>query len=100
MKRSPNGRPLRLLLLFSDTGGGHRSAAEALIETWYAEHPGRVQVEMVDVFRHYCPFPLNLAGPSYPVTIKYFSPLWLAGYRSSDGPRRARAVTRAAYPYV
>jgi 1,2-diacylglycerol 3-beta-galactosyltransferase len=30
---------MRLLLLFSDTGGGHRSAAEALIEAWRAEHP-------------------------------------------------------------
>jgi 1,2-diacylglycerol 3-beta-galactosyltransferase len=100
MPGSTNGRPLRVLLLFSDTGGGHRSAAEALIEAWNADHPGRVQVELVDLFRFHTPFPLNLAGPSYPVTIKWFSPVWLAGYRSSDGPRRAWTIARAGYHYV
>jgi 1,2-diacylglycerol 3-beta-galactosyltransferase len=100
MAGSTNGQPLRVLLLFSDTGGGHRSAAEALIEAWNADHPGRVQIQLVDLFRYYSPFPLNLAGPSYPLTIKYFSPVWQAGYRSSDGPRRAWAIARAGYHYV
>ena len=93
-------RPLRILLLFSDTGGGHRSAAEALIETWQAEHPGAVAAEMVDVFRHYTPFPLNRAGPSYPWIVKYFSRAYASVFYSSDTPRRARTVARAAYAYV
>src|SRR6516165_12105 len=100
MPGSTNGRPLRVLLLFSDTGGGHRSAAEALIEAWNADHPGRVQVQLVDLFRFYSPFPFNLAGPSYPVTIKYFRPVWLASYHVSDGPRRAWTLARAGYHYV
>jgi 1,2-diacylglycerol 3-beta-galactosyltransferase len=100
MRFHANSRALRLLLLFSDTGGGHRSAAEALIETWHTEYPGSVQIDLVDAFRDYSPFPLNLAGPSYPLTIKYLCPLWLASYRTSDGPCRAEAVARAVYRYV
>jgi 1,2-diacylglycerol 3-beta-galactosyltransferase len=93
-------RPLRLLLLFSDTGGGHRSAAEALIEAWRAEHPDRVVAEMVDVFRHYTPFPFNRFGPSYPWVVRHFSRAYAATFRRSDAPTRARALARAAYPYV
>src|SRR5262245_50966559 len=91
-------RPVRVLLLFSDTGGGHRSAAEALIEAWRAEHPGRVDADMVDVFRGYTPFPFNQAPRTYPFTIRYFPPLYAATFYGSDSPGRARALACASYP--
>src|SRR5579871_6504527 len=94
------GRQLRVLLLFSDTGGGHRSAAEALIEAWDAEYPGRVAAEMVDVFRRYTPFPFNRFGPSYPWVVRHCGPAYAAAFHGSDTPRRARALMRAAYGYV
>jgi 1,2-diacylglycerol 3-beta-galactosyltransferase len=100
MRELTDDRPLRLLLLFSDTGGGHRSAAEALVEAWRAEHPGRVEADMVDVFRHYTPFPFNRFGPSYPWVVKYFSRAYAATFHRSDSPSRARALARAAYGYV
>src|SRR5262249_47501551 len=90
-------RPLRVLLLFSDTGGGHRSAAEALIEAWQSDHHGAVEAEMVDVFRHYTPFPFNRFGPSYPWIVKYLSRAYASVFYRSDTPRRARMVARAAY---
>jgi 1,2-diacylglycerol 3-beta-galactosyltransferase len=93
-------RPLRVLVLFSDTGGGHRSAAEALIEAWQAEHPGVVEADMVDVFCHYTPFPFNRFVPSYPWIVKYFSRAYASVFYRSDTPRRARTVARAAYAYV
>jgi 1,2-diacylglycerol 3-beta-galactosyltransferase len=93
-------RPLQLLLLFSDTGGGHRSAAEALIESWRAEHPGRVAVEMVDVFRHHTPFPFSRFGPSYPWIVRYFSRIYGSVFHKSDSPARARVVAKAVYRYV
>ncbi len=92
--------PLRVLLLFSDTGGGHRSAAEALCEAWRADHPGRVKADMVDVFRYYTPFPFNRFGPSYPWVVKYFSRAYSTTFHRSDAPTRARAIARAVYPYV
>jgi 1,2-diacylglycerol 3-beta-galactosyltransferase len=92
--------PLRILLLFSDTGGGHRSAAEALIEAWNADHPGEVDVDMVDVFRAYTPFPFNQTPRTYPFTVRYLRPLYAATFYGSDGPRRAGALACASYPYV
>jgi 1,2-diacylglycerol 3-beta-galactosyltransferase len=94
------GHPLRLLLLFSDTGGGHRSAAEALVEAWQAEHAGRVRADLVDVFRSYTPFPFNRFGPSYPWVVKHCSRAYAATFHRSDTPRRVWALARAAYGYV
>lgn len=96
----PTGRPARVLLLFSDTGGGHRSAAEALIEAWRAEHPGRAEVEMVDVFRRHTPFPFNRFGPLYPWVVRYCARAYAATFYGSDTPGRAQALAQAAYGYV
>ncbi len=92
--------PIRVLLLFSDTGGGHRSAAEALVEAWEAEYPGRVRADLVDFFHYYAPFPFNRAGPTYPKVIKYFSPMYAAVFRSSDTPRTAWTIARGIYGYT
>jgi 1,2-diacylglycerol 3-beta-galactosyltransferase len=90
----------RVLVLFSDTGGGHRSAAEALIDAWEAEHPGWVSARMVDVFREYTPFPFNRFGPSYPWLVKHVSGAYAAAFHATDSPRRAEALARACYPCV
>jgi 1,2-diacylglycerol 3-beta-galactosyltransferase len=96
----PDGRPLRVLLLFSDTGGGHRSVAEALIEAWAADHSGQVTASMVDVFRHYTPFPFNRFGPTYPWLVNHCGGAYQATFYATDSPRRASAVARLCYRYV
>jgi 1,2-diacylglycerol 3-beta-galactosyltransferase len=100
MSGQTNVRPVRLLVLFADTGGGHRSAAEALAETWRAEHPSRVQFQLVDLFRCYSPFPFNSFGPSYPWMIRYFSAAYGGVFRATNGPRRVRALAAVCYRYV
>ncbi len=55
----------RLLFLFSDTGGGHRSAAEALIEAMNAEHGAAVECVMVDALKHYAPPPFHRTAEWY-----------------------------------
>jgi len=40
----------KAVFLFSDTGGGHRSAAQAIIEALEQDHPGKVETSMVDRF--------------------------------------------------
>ncbi|RPJ52133.1 MAG: galactosyldiacylglycerol synthase, partial [Chloroflexi bacterium] len=42
-----------IVFLFSDTGGGHRSAAQAIIEALELEFPGQTTQEMIDIFREY-----------------------------------------------
>ena len=89
----------RVLFLFSDTGGGHRSAAEAIIEALEFEFPGSFDIQLIDVFKQYAPLPLNLAPAAYPGMVRV-PQMWGFGYRVTDGHRRVRAITGAAWPYV
>lgn len=89
----------RILFLFSDTGGGHRSAAEAIIEALQLEFGDRLAVTMVDVFREYAPRPLSFMPEIYPKLVRV-PQAWGLGYRLSDGHRRARLITASAWPYV
>jgi 1,2-diacylglycerol 3-beta-galactosyltransferase len=89
----------RVLFLFSDTGGGHRSAAEAIIEALELEFPGCFDVQLIDVFKQYAPPPLNLAPAAYPGMVRV-PQMWGFGYHVTDSHRRARALTGAAWPYV
>lgn len=90
---------LRILFLFSDTGGGHRAAAEAIIEAIHLEFPGQVDTEMVDIFRQYAPPPINLAPRIYP-RLSQMPRIWNMGYRVSDGRRRTRFAYRILWPYL
>lgn len=95
------GVPERRLvsLLFSDTGGGHRSAAEAIVEALSLRHPGRYELEMVDVFKEYAPRPLSFAPEMYP-GMTHYPRMWGLGFHLSDGRRRARALMTVTWPYV
>ncbi len=89
----------RILFLFSDTGGGHRSASEAIIEAINLEFPNQVETEMVDIFLQYAPPPINLAPKIYP-TLAKMPDVWEIGYRVSDGQRRTRFAYSMLWPYV
>jgi 1,2-diacylglycerol 3-beta-galactosyltransferase len=47
MKKTTSRKP-HIVFYFSDTGGGHRSAAEAIIEAVHLEYGDSVTTEMVD----------------------------------------------------
>jgi len=55
-------RKPHVVFYFSDTGGGHRSAAEAIIEAIHIEYKNKVTTEMVDFFKAYAPRPFNRAA--------------------------------------
>ena len=58
-----------VLILMSDTGGGHRSAAEAIADAIARDYPGRYQVTLRDVIARAAIFPFNHAAEWYlPVT--------------------------------
>ena len=88
-----------IIFLFSDTGGGHRSAAEAIIEAVNLEYPNQINMEMVDIFKEYAPPPLNRAPEIYPPLSRMPS-VWQFGYRASNGHRRTKAINDALWPYV
>ena len=54
MNSDHHKRP-HIVFYFSDTGGGHRSAAEAIIEAMELDYGGRFTSEMVDFYKEYGP---------------------------------------------
>ena len=90
-------RKPHIVFYFSDTGGGHRSAAEAIIEAIQLEYENQVTTEMVDFFKNYAPRPFNRAAEMYPYMVK--APhLWGASFHATDGRARARAITTTMWP--
>jgi 1,2-diacylglycerol 3-beta-galactosyltransferase len=95
----PHSETPHILFLFSDTGGGHRSAAEAVIEAIRLEFGNTITTSMVDIFKDYAPLPLNRMPELYPHMVRV-PRAWGLGYRLSDGHHRARLITASAWPYV
>ncbi len=86
-----------IVFYFSDTGGGHRSAAEAIIEAINLEYKNKVTTEMVDFFKNYAPRPFNRAADMYPYMVK--APrLWGASFHATDGRARVRVLTTTMWP--
>lgn len=98
MNHNPRKKP-HIVFLFSDTGGGHRSAAEAIIEAVQIEFGDAVTTEMVDFFKQHTPMPLNRLPDWYPHMVKA-PQLWGASFRASNGRARARAITATLWPAV
>lgn len=93
----PNQRN-RVLFLFSDTGGGHRSAAEAIIEALEQRYSENMEARMVDVLKEYAPRPLDRLPDLYPDMARH-PQMWGLGYKLSDGPQ-ASFLEKAFWPYV
>jgi 1,2-diacylglycerol 3-beta-galactosyltransferase len=90
----------RVLLLFSDTGGGHRAAAEAIRDALLIRHPGELSIEMVDVFRSYTPFPFKYMPEMYPWFIKNGKTSWGISYRLTNTPSSVRLITEGVYASI
>lgn len=90
----------RIVILFSDTGGGHRASGEAIQEALAIRHGEAVEVSMVDVFKKYTPYPFNRFPAWYPQIVARGIRLWGTGFRVSDGRQRSRVLTNSVYPYA
>jgi 1,2-diacylglycerol 3-beta-galactosyltransferase len=88
----------RALLLISDTGGGHRSAANAIaaaLDEIRSPHAFEHRIE--DVAAH-CAFPLTQLGLGYSMALRYAPPVYGALYYATNGRRRYRALVRFCEP--
>ncbi len=97
MSKKQTPRKPHIVFYFSDTGGGHRSAAEAIIEAINIEYKKQVTTEMVDFFKDYAPRPFNRVGDMYPYMVKA-PQLWNASFHATDGRAQARAITATMWP--
>jgi len=88
----------KILLLMADTGGGHRSSAEAVLEALRRRQIPGCQVEMVDVLAGYAPFPINRLDRLYPYMTRFSKVTWEPAYRFTNTPERALFLMRTAWP--
>jgi 1,2-diacylglycerol 3-beta-galactosyltransferase len=91
--------PKRILILFSDTGGGHRSAGEAIAEAFEAEYGSHYRPILVDALKDYTPRPLRDLPAVYPDMVR-IPAAWGLGYRLLNGRRRSAVISRAVWRYA
>jgi 1,2-diacylglycerol 3-beta-galactosyltransferase len=68
----------KLLILMSDTGGGHRASAQALDQALKEQYPGRIDVSIMDIWTDHAKWPFNKFVPVYRYLAKH--PLLWRGF--------------------
>ncbi|MGB5050656.1 MAG: hypothetical protein WBO46_17045, partial [Caldilineaceae bacterium] len=77
-------RQQRVLILMSDTGGGHRASAEALAAGFGERFGERFDVHVIDLWSHYTPWPVNQVPKSYRTLVTDALWLWKLAWRASE----------------
>lgn len=87
--------PTRVLLLISDTGGGHRASADALAAAFAALYPGRVETRVVDFWTEIAGRPFDKFPEGYSFLAKN-PPLWRAAWNYGKFPLTRRITEEVA----
>jgi 1,2-diacylglycerol 3-beta-galactosyltransferase len=91
----------RLLVLFSDTGGGHRAAAEALVDALHAAYPDRFAIEMCDPLRGPGAHPLpRIWAALYGPAVRFAPWAWGVLYHVTNSRAAVRALRTTLLPPV
>lgn len=86
-------RPQRILILMSNTGGGHRASAEALKAGFHERYGDQVRVEIIDLLMDHLPWPLNVLPHSYTFLIQDTAWLWKLLWQTSRHPVTIRRLS-------
>jgi 1,2-diacylglycerol 3-beta-galactosyltransferase len=84
----------KILILMSDTGGGHRSAAEAIKAAFEQDYPDRYDVMLKDGIADAAIFPFNHAADWYLPITTYAEGGWGALFKTSNHPKIAPSALR------
>jgi 1,2-diacylglycerol 3-beta-galactosyltransferase len=90
----------KILIVMSDTGGGHRSAAEAIAEAMHQLYGEACRVEIVDLWADYTPFPINHLGQLYGPLVNCSTTLWKLLFRSTSNRRAISLLVKIFWPMV
>ncbi|NOZ49137.1 MAG: glycosyltransferase [Chloroflexi bacterium] len=90
----------RFLLLFSDTGGGHRSGAQAVAQALESLYGDAVSVTLVDAFVGLQKWPFYRFPAWYPRMLKVHSLPWKVGFELVDHPPIVNSLTKLTSPYI
>ena len=73
----------RVLILISDTGGGHRASAQALAEAFRERHADSIETSIVDVWTLYGPWPWGKRLVPYYRALAKRPFLWWAHFKAT-----------------
>ncbi|KAJ8434988.1 hypothetical protein Cgig2_027831 [Carnegiea gigantea] len=76
-------RPKNVLILMSDTGGGHRASAEAIRDAFKLEFGDEYNIIVKDVWKEYTGWPLNDMERQYKFMVKHVQ-LWKVAFHSTS----------------
>jgi 1,2-diacylglycerol 3-beta-galactosyltransferase len=96
----PHAEPKRVLILMSNTGGGHRAAAEAIQEALYHLYGRAVAVSIVDAWANHVAWPVSKLGGSYGWIVNEAIWLWKAFWLLEHQPELVDAFLKSTYPLV
>ncbi|MBI5700257.1 glycosyltransferase [Candidatus Saganbacteria bacterium] len=89
----------KILYLFSDTGGGHRAGAKALMNSVELVKPNTFEQEMIDVFSELSGF-LNIFAKLYSPVIKYTPQMWGMLYYFLDDEKKLQQLEQISRPFI
>uniref|UniRef100_A0A7N0U0G6 monogalactosyldiacylglycerol synthase n=1 Tax=Kalanchoe fedtschenkoi TaxID=63787 RepID=A0A7N0U0G6_KALFE len=76
-------RTKNVLILISDTGGGHRASAEAIRDAFRLEFGDEYNIYVKDVWKEYTGWPLNSMESQYKFMVKHVQ-LWNVAFHSTS----------------
>jgi len=92
-------RKKKILYLFSDTGGGHRAAANSLMSAVKRLKGDEVEQEAIDVFAAGSPF-LNIFAKAYAPVIRYAPWLWRMLWFGLNNDTMLDILEKIASPFI
>ncbi|KAK3039974.1 hypothetical protein RJ639_027164 [Escallonia herrerae] len=87
-------RTKNVLILMSDTGGGHRASAEAIRDAFKLEFGDEYRIFVKDVWKEYTGWPLNNMERQYKFMVKHVQ-LWKVAFHGTS-PRWIHSLYLAA----
>ncbi len=93
-----NMRPLRFLLLYSRTGGGHLRVARTVADALTERYGEWAEVTLVDILAEYAPWPLCRAPEWYPIVLRGGGQVYGWGFRLLNGRRQVQVICHLAWP--
>lgn len=93
-------RVKRVLILMSETGGGHRAAAEAIQEGFNHLYHETVAVTIVDAWKNHVAWPVNRTGNTYGWLVNDAVWLWKSIWLLEHVPNLVDNLLKLVYPLV
>ncbi len=81
----------RIVLLYGDTGGGHRSAAQAIARALEMLYTERCDIQVVNGLVN-LPFFINAFTETYPMWVNHARVLYALGFHATNDRRRIMAI--------